>query len=392
MFIPVSSHWRAVDGLRALSVIWMILLHSLFFMAEFLPQKQLEPFLEKGWVSLLGKGHFGVDIFFVISGFLIASLLFREHREQAGLSIKRFYGRRFLRLFPVYAICLFLCAILIKINAAQWWTNVLYVNNFIPFEKQFMGWAWSLAVEWQFYLLFPPFLLFFYKLPKYRLTALFILLGLAFVVQGVAAASSKIILPIPFHPHFGESPQIFGHFFDTVYDKPYNRFGALVCGVIVAYFLTYHREQVEAWSRSTFQKIGFLVSILVFVLILKAPDTSLPQGLWDPFWSWFYLTTHRYFFSMALSFILLFILGGSPQSWLNRFLSLRFWYPVAQISYSAYLMHPIVILAIYFLGLDPQKNVQDSFLIFLPFIFLVTFFLSAILYLFVERPGMNLRK
>ncbi len=392
LFVPISHHWRAVDGLRALAVIWMILLHSLFFMAEFIPQARLEPFLEKIWVIPMAKGHFGVDVFFVISGFLISSLLFREHQLKGQIFILRFYQRRFLRLFPAYAVCLLLCAMTIKVNAAQGWANLFYINNFIPFEKQFMAWTWSLAVEWQFYILFPLFLVCFYRFKKHRLMLLCVMLGLAFVTQGVLVYFSGVQLPIPFHPRFGSSPQFFNHFFDVVYDKPYNRFGSLMCGVIVAYLFHYQKIKVEIFSKSYLRLVGLSISWMMLIIIFMIQETSLSNGPWSFEASWFYLTTHRYLFSMAVSFILFCILSGPSHGVINRFLSSRFWYPIAQTSYSAYLLHPIVILALYFFFLNPLKNITASFLFLLPFVFLVTFFLSVLLYLLVERPGMNFRK
>ena len=115
----------------------------------------------------------GVDLFFVISGYLIGTILLSEYRTSGRLQIKRFYVRRFLRLMPVYTVAMIAGlyfvhnipreAVLMEfppfMNANNMWANFLYVNNFLPINRQYMGWCWSLAIEEQFYLILPGFIL-----------------------------------------------------------------------------------------------------------------------------------------------------------------------------------------------------------------------------------------
>src|SRR5215831_19037330 len=77
----------SLDGLRALAILGVIWHHS----ASALP----------GW-PITARGFLGVDLFFVISGFLIVTLLLRERRRTATISLRKFYVRRFLRIFPPY--------------------------------------------------------------------------------------------------------------------------------------------------------------------------------------------------------------------------------------------------------------------------------------------------
>jgi peptidoglycan/LPS O-acetylase OafA/YrhL len=100
-----------------------------------------------------------VDVFFVISGFIISHILMREHKATGRLDLKHFYLRRAIRLFPAYYVALGLYGVLDPLPLKNVWANLLYVNNFLPIEQQFMGWAWSLAIEEQFYIVFPIALL-----------------------------------------------------------------------------------------------------------------------------------------------------------------------------------------------------------------------------------------
>jgi peptidoglycan/LPS O-acetylase OafA/YrhL len=136
-------------------------------------------------------GLLGVDVFFVLSGFLITSLLVREWEGTSTLSLRLFYGRRALRLFPALAVAILFAVVLAQTGHAQAATGtvsgvpfvVLYVGDL----ARAFGWGqlgtlahtWSLAVEEQFYLLWPPLLLLLLRRKTtYRSLAL-LLLGLA---------------------------------------------------------------------------------------------------------------------------------------------------------------------------------------------------------------------
>lgn len=121
----------------------------------------------------LQGGFIGVDIFFVLSGFLITSLLVRESARSGGLSFKNFYMRRALRLLP--ALFAFLVANLVFIAAIgenmkdavrRTFYVIFYVSNFAQshFDKAMLkssfSLTWSLSIEEQFYLVWPAFLLF----------------------------------------------------------------------------------------------------------------------------------------------------------------------------------------------------------------------------------------
>ena len=71
----------------------------------------------------------------------------------------------------------------IELMLGNFWTNLLYVNNFIPVQEQFMGWCWSLAIEEQFYLLVPLFIVGLFKWIKQKLWFFITLFFLSFVVR-----------------------------------------------------------------------------------------------------------------------------------------------------------------------------------------------------------------
>ena len=158
--IPRGTYWPALDGLRAISILLVLTVHLRLIAPH------SKAFLPLG-------GFLGVDVFFVISGFLITSLLLAEHRQSGSISLKNFYYRRILRLFPALtAVLLFACLVALVVGSfsALGLTNirlastVFYFANWIRAyegtDTWFLFHFWSLSVEEQFYLLWPALLLF----------------------------------------------------------------------------------------------------------------------------------------------------------------------------------------------------------------------------------------
>ena len=109
-------------------------------------------------------GNFGVKIFFVISGFLITYLLLCEHEKTGHINLKQFYIRRTCRLFPAFYVFILCMALAHYIGWIELWPGDLihaatYTMNYHHERSWWLNHAWSLAVEEQFYLLWPFILL-----------------------------------------------------------------------------------------------------------------------------------------------------------------------------------------------------------------------------------------
>ena len=146
-------YFAGLDGLRAISITLVILHHMPRFPSEW-------------WRNVQEHGSHGVSLFFVISGFLISSLLLREQDEFGRVSLKRFFARRALRLFPLYYAvfaAVYLAASYTHLFAAdsaqQIRDNVFaylfYFSNWLPLSREGpFFFSWSLAAEEQFYTVF----------------------------------------------------------------------------------------------------------------------------------------------------------------------------------------------------------------------------------------------
>jgi peptidoglycan/LPS O-acetylase OafA/YrhL len=139
----------SLHGLRALSILLVLVAH--------LSQQGI--LLPRLW-QLTELGHIGVDMFFVISGFLITLLLLREQARRQEISLKQFYLRRAFRILPAYLFFLVGIALLQLLNAASlcgwdWFGALTYSVGFLRNPSWDIGHIWSLSVEEHFYLLWP---------------------------------------------------------------------------------------------------------------------------------------------------------------------------------------------------------------------------------------------
>jgi peptidoglycan/LPS O-acetylase OafA/YrhL len=149
-----NSRIHSLDGLRALSITLVFAFHLSGTRGFWVRSEDDLPF---------DIGNFGVMVFFVISGFLISSLLFGELERYGGISLSRFYFRRTERIFPAYYAYLLLAWVgthffLQPISARSFLMAATYTSNYDRPPPQPLAHAWSLSVEEQFYLLWPALL------------------------------------------------------------------------------------------------------------------------------------------------------------------------------------------------------------------------------------------
>ena len=153
-----NTYFPGLDGLRAIAFLLVFCVH-------------LTPPILANYRPLTG-GYLGIDLFFVLSGFLITTILVSEFARTGGISLKKFYLRRSIRLLPavvIFAIAIFILTAterVFKVGATDIRRNALaslsYFYNWIGIYSTnrghnlfFVGHLWSLSVEEQFYLIFP---------------------------------------------------------------------------------------------------------------------------------------------------------------------------------------------------------------------------------------------
>jgi len=392
LFVVPPNHLRSLDAWRTLAMFWIILHHSILALAPKADLTSLRVISGFAAFRVFYHASFAVDIFFVLSGFLIGGIIIRELDRTGQINWLRFYGRRILRMLPIYYCVLLLTFFIVRFdlvrlpNESNIWANFLQINNFLPYRNQFMRWTWSLAIEEQFYLLCPILLFCVYRGGKVFFGSM------VFLMASMISIHAFLLLHTGTPLYWSISHEIdftaYSRYFDIIYDKPYIRFTSLFIGMLGAHFYEkgmikkiFSRKHVGAFL--TFSAALLLYSVFSFIDYRAGQETK----------NIFYLIFYREVFSCSILILIFSSLYFSP---LKSIFSLGIFYPLFQLSYGAYLIHftiARIILQNYF-----GPSIDLGFFTFMHvFLLSIVVFLMSLacalpLYLFVEKPIMNLRK
>lgn len=166
-----GAHYPSLDGLRGIAILMVIIYH-------FGANHFFRPYY------FLFSGELGVNIFFVISGFLITTLLLKEKLKYGNVSLKWFYTRRALRIIPVAYLFLLVMIVLnsiykLGLSGSNFAASFLFYKN-LPYQSDFYtGHFWSLAAEVQFYLITPALLL--SSTNRYTIAAIFVVIAVTVI-------------------------------------------------------------------------------------------------------------------------------------------------------------------------------------------------------------------
>jgi peptidoglycan/LPS O-acetylase OafA/YrhL len=397
-----ASNYASIDGIRALSILLVLVYHTFLVYDLSNPHETVASILEKlGWAwTWAWNGDKGVDVFFVMSGFLISGILLKQYAKEGHLNLKNFYIRRYLRLTPAYYFMLTVYCLLAAHNSEWIWANYLYISNFIEYKNQAAGWTWSLAVEEQFYFIYPLILI---VILKYTKSPGSILLGLFFVsilINTGIVLSDHMLSTMP-SSNIYSNDAFFNHFFSVLYDNLYTRFGGLVVGCLAAYAVHYHKEPLTQVANS---KLGVALTVLgvaLIVFFMVFPAFSPAYDAYQNLHILYYIFNHTLFaLGIGLLMIAMLLQQHFIANILRAFFSLPFWYPIASLSYSLYLIHlvvmTLVIPAMVNLTLMMPEQYPWSMGQVLLYGFVVSsvlsFAIATLMYLFIEKPIMNLRR
>lgn len=404
LFDRPERNYKVIDGIRAIAILWVIIFHIWLFHIASFPETcaAITQFPFMVWIT---KGDLGVDLFFVISGFLIGTILFREYKKTVTLRIKRFYARRFLRLMPAYFVCMIGGALFSSgtplVNWPMGWANLLYINNYVP--DSYMPWTWSLAIEEQFYLVIPFLILVVFPRLK-NMGLLFLLLMIVPIVLKFYYTTFVHGYSMPFDSVFLNEK--WDNWFWNYYVLTHFRYGGLLAGIALAYLHVYQREKLQRFFT---EKKALVSNITILGLIAVISVSSISLGQWTNLENSIfhsiprllgnaYEAIHRELFYYSVAFIILACLYSEVKviGPIKRFLSLRFFYPIAQVSYSAYLFHEMF-MYLYF----PQAKIwfantglpEWTVMIINGIVSLVVIQLVAsVMFLFIEQPFQRLKE
>ncbi len=345
----------ALDGLRAMAVLLVILSHT--------PLLTGEPFTGISLIDRFTRGGFlGVDVFFVLSGFLITALLLREQVDTGRVGFWAFYLRRALRLLPALLALLIVHAIYARasglsmdVEFQSMGAALLYVYNWLgvwrPNEvAEGMGHLWSLAIEEQFYLVWPAIVILF--------------LGVRRHVNIVVAVMVAAIAFIAFH-RISVWESSYSWIFPFI--RTDTRADSLLVGALVAALWVRRRTPVRGLPIA-----GWIAVLALGFCIIRADPLA-------PF-------VYRGGFTLVAVLVGVIILAAVDGRWFGaRILAIPPLRLIGRVSYGLYLWHLPVFFAVQRYGTDWGTPLR------LTVAFGLTILFTAASWRFVEQPALRLK-
>lgn len=349
-----KKYFKHIDGLRAIAVLIVIIFHLDF---NFVP-----------------GGFVGVDVFFVISGFLITGLLKRELDSSGTLNLKLFYIKRFKRLAPAFIITLLVTFLLStfvfspthlqRISAALI-TSIFNISNiyfwleadYFDISAQLKPFlhTWSLSIEWQFYFILPSLMFFFYKIKASKYFLPFLILTILvslFLNYGVANGDSDLInfLSLFTSSANNEKSTLF-------YLLPFRIFEFSIGGALV-------------WLNVYKLPKNIIYDLLLWIglALIVYSALNFDQTILFPYW-----------FALAPCLGAALIIYSGEKAVTKKIINNKIMVGIGLISYSLYLVHWPIIVFWRYIGneFDFTSKIQ---------ILLLSVIVAITLYFFIEKP------
>jgi peptidoglycan/LPS O-acetylase OafA/YrhL len=356
-----ASRANGLDTLRAAAIALVFMYHYMAFVSG------TETF---GWASVVGWT--GVDLFFVLSGYLISNQIFAGLARGATLSPGSFYARRALRTLPVFWLVLALYFLFPAVMGGKppppLWRFLTFTQNIGLHSGTAFSHAWSLCIEEQFYLILPLVLVVGARFGCSRSQGWTLMSALLLVGVG-----SRVILWLDYGTGYAG-------YYPHIYYATLCRFDEFLPGIAIAMLKNFHRPLWEGVTRhgQRVLAIGALATAALLYSVYQFYRTE--EGGYT-----FFMTAAGYSL-IALAFAVLVTAALSPNSWLHR-VRIPGAYHIALWSYSIYVSHKAVMMILQRL-LQPYR--LAPFMV-VGIIMIASILVGALLYWLVESPFMAIR-
>jgi peptidoglycan/LPS O-acetylase OafA/YrhL len=351
----VKNRIPSLDGMRAVSILMVVLAHGV----ETFPASWRDPVSQ--YFFPFFSGRLGVRIFFVISGFLITTLLLKELRKTNSIDLKKFYLKRIFRIFPAFyaylgfvsLLCLFnilnidpgrlVSASLFLVNYSHLWISTTSKDYW------FIGHLWTLCIEGQFYLLFPLILMNGEKRTRMITLSLIILVPVIRVLSYLLLPSQRNYSTITFH---------------TAIDP-------ILIGAMAA--MLQGRYQFERLSKVMTNSAISMSFILFLFVVSPLIERSSLSGT--------YMNSVGITLSSILIVFVMLWLIRKPETLIGKMMNSPVFIYLGQRSYSLYLWQQLF----------QTPSINLTFTGMFPLNFLLTFLMAELSYRLVETRFLKMR-
>lgn len=354
-----------LNVLRAFAISFVFLYHYIVF------------FEHPAWLEKIGKfGWTGVDLFFVLSGYLIASQLFETINKTNKVNLKIFFIKRVFRIFPAYffilAIYFLFPIVREKEKLATLWKYLTFTLN-LHLNSHITGTfshAWSLCVEEQFYVIFPLLLLFLLAIKFFNKSWSLI------VVLFISGFVIRHFWWVHINSLFGGTGSFKIYWIMRLYFPTYCRLDGLLVGVSIAALIKFKPNFVAFLNRNGYYFLVTGLTTLLAAYLICIEETSYLASVFG-----FPIVSIGYGFIVLSAFSKPTFLYNS-----NYFITSK----LATYSFSIYLSHKITIhlTHLFFKSINVET---DCFVVFFSS-FLFSIFVAILMYNFIEKPFLKIRE
>ncbi|XP_043488913.1 nose resistant to fluoxetine protein 6-like [Polistes fuscatus] len=332
-----------IHGLRFITMVWIILLHKLFYVKEYIDNKRLA--LRKSeelFQQVMSNSTFAVDTFLFFSGFLVTYFYVKIEIDKSIRKPINYLNRI---LSPTYFIVIGLQ----QINATlysktslfyiienshencpkYWWRNILYIQNLFSLQEMCITWSWYLALDMQYFVII-TFLLFLSSMYFKAACSLFsFMFTLSIILTGY---------------------YVYIYDYEVVLDKQYNlskefyysplvRIGPYLVGVIAAYIVMKlnHKLLLKKKSIILFWIFGSLCNLIVIFGLYRRRVSGLGAV--------FYTALSRTVWAIGIAWVVIACCTNNGGI-VNRILSWKVWIPLSRLTYAVYMINPILIISV----------------------------------------------
>ncbi|HVZ32047.1 MAG TPA: acyltransferase [Polyangiaceae bacterium] len=372
----LDNRYPALHGLRVFAIVSVVQFHVTWIFAG---EHNIE--IDLDWAASSLAVFFGMDLFFMLSGFLIGSILLHSLQTAGTQQLRRFYVRRIFRTFPSYYFVLATLVLTTKLTAAQWRHlpyEAAYLTDFLPLgeTQTLMFWGWSLALEEQFYLTVP---LLFFVLSRLRSDHLRVAL---LVALWVSALVVRLVI------YYRHRPWADIDLYGALYFRPHTRYDTLVAGILLAVVHRRWGRSIARWLEAPFHRALLAIPALGCFWFLLRPMTF---AAYDPqfqhVFAWGTVTTLMYFCCL-----LLLLHADGP---LQRMLSAPIFRRIATLGYGIYLVHMPLCDRFIAPAAQALQRRQVTMLLVWPAsiaaVMLLSLSVAYVLHVVIEKPSFRLR-
>jgi len=373
---PLDNRYPALHGVRFLAIISVVQYHVTGVFG-----RMHGPEVHGELAAMSTRLFFGMDLFFVLSGFLIGAILIYSLDQHGKQNVPRFYLRRMFRTFPPYYVVLTILSLTQTLSPQEVHNlpyEYAYLTNFtkLASDDLVMGWGWSLSLEEQFYLTVPLLFFVLHRLPSNRARILLLigLWSLGFIIRFAIWGS--------------RSDWSNSDFMHATYFRTYTRFDTIVAGILLAFVEIRYGEAIGRWLVHPFHRALLALPALACLWLLLSPSLFGDENaLLTRVFLWGSVTSVMYFAAILL-------LLHSDGAFV-RFLSARVFRWLATLGYGVYLVHVPVLESLMPLATALGARGISAQLIW--FAALVATMLGAlclayVMHLLIEKPALRIRQ